>query len=166
MVDSKADGCLSRFVPSKQKDVLRFTIDAFLFQKKLSRKHEVTELYMHCVMAVAPAKATPGTKSCTYNREAKRWEELYGDHEVCTCCESRCAGSQDEGTRSLVTSSRVAVAPVEGPLGVEGDWTEDEEGDPQGSSEDAESTSEDVEGAEDHGGSGQWRGRVWQEELL
>ncbi|XP_069054816.1 zona pellucida sperm-binding protein 3-like [Lepisosteus oculatus] len=48
MVDSKADGCLSRFVPSKQKDVLRFTIDAFLFQKKLSRKHEVTELYMHC----------------------------------------------------------------------------------------------------------------------
>ncbi|XP_069041631.1 zona pellucida sperm-binding protein 3-like [Lepisosteus oculatus] len=97
MVDSKADGCLSRFVPSKQKDVLRFTIDAFLFQKKLSRKHEVTELYMHCVMAVAPAKATPGTKSCTYNREAKRWEELYGDHEVCTCCESRCAGSQDEG---------------------------------------------------------------------
>ncbi|XP_069054192.1 zona pellucida sperm-binding protein 3-like [Lepisosteus oculatus] len=79
MVDSKADGCLSRFVPSKQKDVLRFTIDAFLFQKKLSRKHEVTELYMHCVMVVAPAKATPGTKSCTYNREAKRWEELYGD---------------------------------------------------------------------------------------
>ncbi|MBN3316794.1 ZP3 protein, partial [Atractosteus spatula] len=38
MVDSKADGCLSRFVPSKQKDMLRFTIDAFLFQKKLSRK--------------------------------------------------------------------------------------------------------------------------------
>ncbi|MBN3325721.1 ZP3 protein, partial [Atractosteus spatula] len=108
MVDSKADGCLSRFVPSKQKDVLRFTIDAFLFQKKLSRKHEVTELYMHCVMAVAPAKATPGTKSCTYNREAKRWEELYGDHEVCACCESRCAGSRNEGgsgSLSLVDTS-------------------------------------------------------------
>ncbi|XP_069054417.1 zona pellucida sperm-binding protein 3-like isoform X2 [Lepisosteus oculatus] len=158
MVDSKADGCLSRFVPSKQKDVLRFTIDAFLFQKKLSRKHEVTELYMHCVMAVAPAKATPGTKSCTYNREAKRWEELYGDHEVCACCESRCAGSRNEGTRSLVTSSRVAVAPVEAPLDVGADWTEDEEGDPQSSSEDAESTSEDVEGAEDFGDVGQWTG--------
>ncbi|XP_069054520.1 zona pellucida sperm-binding protein 3-like [Lepisosteus oculatus] len=158
MMDSKADGCLSRFVPSKQKDVLRFTIDAFLFQKKLSRKHEVTELYMHCVMAVAPAKATPGTKSCTYNREAKRWEELYGDHEVCACCESRCAGSRNEGTRSLVTSSRVAVAPVEAPLDVGADWTEDEEGDPQSSSEDAESTREDVEGAEDFGDVGQWRG--------
>ncbi|XP_069054184.1 zona pellucida sperm-binding protein 3-like [Lepisosteus oculatus] len=108
MVDSKADGCLSRFVPSKQKDVLRFTIDAFLFQKKLSRNHEVTELYMHCVMAVAPAKATPGTKSCTYNREAKRWEKLYGDHEVCACCESRCAGSRNEGgsgSLSLVDAS-------------------------------------------------------------
>ncbi|XP_069055015.1 zona pellucida sperm-binding protein 3-like [Lepisosteus oculatus] len=158
MVDSKADGCLSRFVPSKQKDVLHFTIDAFLFQKKLSRKHEVTELYMHCVMAVAPAKATPGAKSCTYNREAKRWEELYGDHEVCACCESRCAGSRNEGTRSLVTSSRVAVAPVEAPLDVGADWTEDEEGDPQSCSEDAESTSEDVEGAEDFGDVGQWTG--------
>ncbi|MBN3315234.1 ZP3 protein, partial [Atractosteus spatula] len=108
MVDSKADGCLSRFVPSRQKDVLRFTIDAFLFQKKLSRKHGVTELYMHCVMAVAPAKATPGTKSCTYNREAKKWEELYGDHEVCACCESRCAGSRNEGgsgSLSLVYAS-------------------------------------------------------------
>ncbi|XP_069054557.1 zona pellucida sperm-binding protein 3-like isoform X3 [Lepisosteus oculatus] len=84
MVDSKADGCLSRFVPSKQKDVLRFTIDAFLFQKKLSRKHEVTELYMHCVMAVAPAKATPGTKSCTYNREAKRYQEP-GDQQSGGC---------------------------------------------------------------------------------
>ncbi|XP_069054458.1 zona pellucida sperm-binding protein 3-like [Lepisosteus oculatus] len=158
MVDSKADGCLSRFVPSKQKDVLRFTIDAFLFQKKLSRKHEVTELYMHCVMAVAPAKATPGTKSCTYNREAKRWEELYGDHEVCACCESRCAGSRNEDSWYLWTSSRVAVAPVEGPLDVGADWTEDEEGDPQSSSEDAESTREDVEGAEDFGDVGQWTG--------
>ncbi|XP_069054684.1 uncharacterized protein [Lepisosteus oculatus] len=127
-------------------------------KKKLSRKHEVTELYMHCVMAVAPAKATPGTKSCTYNREAKGWEELYGDHEVCACCESRCAGSWNEGTRSLVTSSRVAVAPVEAPLDVGADWTEDEEGDPQSSSEDAESTSEDVEGAEDFGDVGQWTG--------
>lgn len=65
-----------------------------------------------------------------------------------------------------MTSSRVAVAPVEAPLDVGADWTEDEEGDPQSSSEDAESTSEDVEGAEDFGDVGQWTGRVWQEELL
>ncbi|MBN3309963.1 ZP3 protein, partial [Amia calva] len=95
LVDSKADGCQSRFVPYTRKDVLRFTIDAFLFQKTLS-EHVMTELYMHCTMTVAQ-HVTPGTKSCTYNRKAKRWEELYGNHAVCTCCDSRCAGDRAEG---------------------------------------------------------------------
>ncbi|XP_066577152.1 zona pellucida sperm-binding protein 3-like [Amia ocellicauda] len=71
LVDSKADGCQSRFVPYTRKDVLRFTIDAFLFQKTLS-EHVMTELYMHCTMTVAE-HVTPGTKSCTYNRKAKRY---------------------------------------------------------------------------------------------
>ncbi|XP_066577924.1 zona pellucida sperm-binding protein 3-like [Amia ocellicauda] len=103
LVDSKADGCQSRFVPYRRKDVLRFTIDAFLFQKTLS-KHGMTELYMHCTMTVAE-HVTPGTKSCTYNRTAKRWEELYGNHAVCVCCDSRCAADRAEDQRrSLVTS--------------------------------------------------------------
>ncbi|MBN3304552.1 ZP3 protein, partial [Amia calva] len=95
LVDSKADGCQSRFVPYMRKDVLRFTIDAFLFQKTLS-EHGMTDLYMHCTMTVAE-HVTPGTKSCTYNRKAKRWEELYGNHAVCVCCDSRCAGDRAEG---------------------------------------------------------------------
>ncbi|XP_066577253.1 zona pellucida sperm-binding protein 3-like [Amia ocellicauda] len=111
LVDSKADGCQSRFVPYTRKDVLRFTIDAFLFQKTLS-EHVMTELYMHCTMTVAE-HVTPGTKSCTYNRKAKRWEELYGNHAVCTCCDSRCAGDRAEGQRSgLVTSH---LLPLEHP---------------------------------------------------
>ncbi|XP_066578222.1 zona pellucida sperm-binding protein 3-like isoform X2 [Amia ocellicauda] len=80
LVDSKADGCQSRFVPYTRKDVLCFTIDAFLFQKTLS-EHGMTELYMHCTMTLVE-HVTPGTKSCTYNRKAKRWEELYGNHAV------------------------------------------------------------------------------------
>ncbi|XP_066578221.1 zona pellucida sperm-binding protein 3-like isoform X1 [Amia ocellicauda] len=71
LVDSKADGCQSRFVPYTRKDVLCFTIDAFLFQKTLS-EHGMTELYMHCTMTLVE-HVTPGTKSCTYNRKAKRY---------------------------------------------------------------------------------------------
>ncbi|MBN3322280.1 ZP3 protein, partial [Atractosteus spatula] len=97
MVDSKSDGCQSRFIPQERKDVLRFTIDAFVFQKKLSKEYMETELYMHCTMVVAKAEVTPGTKACTYNREAGRWEELYGNHEVCKCCDSVCVGGPDAG---------------------------------------------------------------------
>ncbi|XP_066578144.1 zona pellucida sperm-binding protein 3-like [Amia ocellicauda] len=130
LVDSKADGCQSRFVPYTRKDVLRFTIDAFLFQKTLS-EHGMTELYMHCTMTVAE-HVTPGAKSCTYNRKAKRWEELYGNHAVCVCCDSRCSGDRAEAQRSgLVTSH---LLPLEHPgakmNSVEGSHRSGEEGSP------------------------------------
>ncbi|XP_066578467.1 zona pellucida sperm-binding protein 3-like [Amia ocellicauda] len=130
LVDSKADGCQSRFVPYTRKDVLRFTIDAFLFQKTLS-EHGMTELYMHCTMTVAE-HVTPGAKSCTYNRKAKRWEELYGNHAVCVCCDSWCSGDRAEAQRSgLVTSH---LLPLEHPgakmNSVEGSHRSGEEGSP------------------------------------
>ncbi|MBN3304648.1 ZP3 protein, partial [Amia calva] len=37
MVDGKMDGCGSRFIPYERKDVVRLTVDAFLFQKALSQ---------------------------------------------------------------------------------------------------------------------------------
>uniref|UniRef100_W5M247 Zona pellucida sperm-binding protein 3 n=1 Tax=Lepisosteus oculatus TaxID=7918 RepID=W5M247_LEPOC len=109
MVDSKLSGCRSRFLPSKRKDVLRFSVDAFTFDRKADKK---TELYMHCTMAVANEGATPGTKSCTYNRRKQRWEELYGDHDVCRCCDAVCSGGRGTDDNRTITSKMVPIEAV------------------------------------------------------
>ncbi|XP_015204344.2 zona pellucida sperm-binding protein 3-like [Lepisosteus oculatus] len=112
MLDSKSEGCQSRFVPSKKNEV-RFVVDAFQFDKKRLRE---TMLYLHCSLAVADEEASQGNKACTYNKLNKRWEELHGNHEVCGCCVSRCVGRPVTGARTVSSSplhlsSRQAEAP-------------------------------------------------------
>ncbi|XP_020353235.2 zona pellucida glycoprotein 3d tandem duplicate 1 [Oncorhynchus kisutch] len=104
MVDSKRKGSQSQFF-SRESNVLRFTVDAFLFPQ-ITAKH----LYLHCTMTVMKSTSKWSAKSCTYNSTVGRWEELYGPPSVCSCCDSVCEVSEfwpaltSPSVKSLITS--------------------------------------------------------------
>ncbi|KAF5890409.1 zona pellucida sperm-binding protein 3-like, partial [Clarias magur] len=84
MMDSKRTGSQARYV-SRQRNILRFSLDAFLFSDATSER-----FYLHCTVLVENASASTTAKSCTYSQSENRWEELDGDAAVCTCCDSQC----------------------------------------------------------------------------
>lgn len=89
----------SRFIQSGQRNVVRFSLDAFLFHGMLG-KH----LYMHCQISVGSLNPTASAKSCTYNQSTKRWEELYSSNAVCLCCDSTCLSSDLSVSSKVITS--------------------------------------------------------------
>ncbi|KAG1936687.1 zona pellucida sperm-binding protein 3d.2 [Pimephales promelas] len=98
MIDSMSSRW-SRFIQSGQRNVVRFSLDAFLFQGMLG-KH----LYMHCEISVGSLDPTASGKSCTYNQSTKGWEELYGSNAVCLCCDSTCLSSDLPVSSKVITS--------------------------------------------------------------
>ncbi|XP_067252405.1 zona pellucida sperm-binding protein 3d.2 [Chanodichthys erythropterus] len=98
MIDSMSSKW-SRFIQSGQRNVVRFSLDAFLFHGILG-KH----LYMHCDMSVGSLNPTASAKSCTYNQTTKRWEELYSSNAVCLCCHSTCLSSDLSVSSKVITS--------------------------------------------------------------
>ncbi|XP_045557365.1 uncharacterized protein isoform X2 [Salmo salar] len=104
MVDSKRKGSQSQFF-SRESNVLRFTVDAFLFPQITAKR-----LYLHCTMTVMKSTSKQSAKSCTYNRAVGRWEELYGPPSVCSCCDSVCDVSDfrpaltSPSVKNLITS--------------------------------------------------------------
>ncbi|XP_035240965.1 zona pellucida sperm-binding protein 3d.2 [Anguilla anguilla] len=112
MSHNNGAGSRSRFVRHKR-DVLRFEVEAFVFEGVADER-----LYMHCEMFVANHFATEIAKSCTYNSTTGRWEELYGDTQVCTCCNSTCISSASAAelpaTKKIVTSGSWVLEPDSG----------------------------------------------------
>ncbi|KAK7158128.1 hypothetical protein R3I93_009355 [Phoxinus phoxinus] len=98
MIDSMSSRW-SRFIHSGQRNVVRFSLDAFLFHGMLG-KH----LYMHCEISVRSLDPTASAKSCTYNQSTKRWEELYSSNAVCLCCDSTCLSSDLSASSKVITS--------------------------------------------------------------
>ncbi|XP_073702817.1 zona pellucida sperm-binding protein 3d.2 [Garra rufa] len=98
MTDSKSSRW-SRFIQSGQRNVVRFSLDAFLFHGILGE-----HLYMHCEISVGSSDPTASAKSCTYNQSTKRWEELYGSNAVCICCDSTCVSSDLTVSSKVITS--------------------------------------------------------------
>uniref|UniRef100_A0A8C2ASL4 Zona pellucida glycoprotein 3d tandem duplicate 2 n=1 Tax=Cyprinus carpio TaxID=7962 RepID=A0A8C2ASL4_CYPCA len=98
MTDSKSSRW-SKFIQSGQRNVVRFSLDAFLFHGMLG-KH----LYMHCEISVGSFKPTSNAKSCTYNQSTTRWEELYGSDDACLCCDSTCLSSDLSVSSKVITS--------------------------------------------------------------
>uniref|UniRef100_A0A672M7H0 Zona pellucida sperm-binding protein 3-like n=1 Tax=Sinocyclocheilus grahami TaxID=75366 RepID=A0A672M7H0_SINGR len=96
MTDSKSS-TWSKFIQSGQRNVVRFSLDAFLFHGMLGE-----HLYMHCEIAVGSFKPTSSAKSCTYNQSTKRWEELFGSNDACLCCDSTCLSSDLSGKKCQV----------------------------------------------------------------
>ncbi|KAI4889440.1 hypothetical protein NFI96_021262, partial [Prochilodus magdalenae] len=84
MVDSRSSGG-SRFVRSSRRNVVRFSVEAFVFQGKLAK-----QLYMHCEATVGSVTPSATSKFCSYSQQQSRWEELYGFNAVCSCCDSTC----------------------------------------------------------------------------
>ncbi|KAJ8384455.1 hypothetical protein AAFF_G00204760 [Aldrovandia affinis] len=84
MLDSKRVGSRSKFHDYRA-GTLRFTIDAFVFPQTTSKL-----LYLHCSVTAETHSVTPTAKSCTYNSEMARWEELFGTSSACSCCDSQC----------------------------------------------------------------------------
>ncbi|XP_017308387.1 zona pellucida sperm-binding protein 3 isoform X1 [Ictalurus punctatus] len=105
MVDSKRTGSQSRYV-SRQANVLRFTLDAFLFAEADSER-----FYLHCTVLVGNASASTTAKSCTYSESALRWEELGGDASVCDCCDSQCRPPEITDSSSFVDQAVVTSKP-------------------------------------------------------
>ncbi|KAJ8289727.1 hypothetical protein GJAV_G00004580 [Gymnothorax javanicus] len=110
MADSKVPLSQSRFIRYKR-NVLRFTVEAFLFEGMTAER-----VHMHCEMFVANHTATPTAKSCTYNSATDRWEELYNDTQVCSCCDSTCVSTEAElpATKKIVTSGSWTLEPDNG----------------------------------------------------
>ncbi|XDV40728.1 hypothetical protein PO909_009747 [Leuciscus waleckii] len=98
MIDSTTSRW-SRFIQSGQNNVVRFSLDAFLFHGMLG-KH----LYMHCEISVGSLDPTASAKSCNYNQSTKRWEELYSSNAVCLCCDSTCLSSDLSVSSKVITS--------------------------------------------------------------
>ncbi|XP_058603282.1 zona pellucida sperm-binding protein 3d.2 isoform X1 [Onychostoma macrolepis] len=98
MTDSKSSRW-SKFIQSGQRNVVRFSLDAFLFHGMLGE-----HLYMHCEISVGSFKPTSSAKSCTYNQSIKRWEELYGSNDACLCCDSTCLSSDLSVSSKVITS--------------------------------------------------------------
>ncbi|XP_061112419.1 zona pellucida sperm-binding protein 3-like, partial [Conger conger] len=111
MADSAVPGSRARFV-RHERNVLRFVVEAFVFEG-VPEEH----LYMHCEMFVADVVPTEMAKSCTYNSTAGRWEELYGDPQVCSCCDSTC-----------VTNASAAALPATKKMVTSGSWMLESEG--------------------------------------
>ncbi|XP_051575809.1 zona pellucida sperm-binding protein 3d.2 isoform X2 [Myxocyprinus asiaticus] len=89
----------SRFIQSGKRNVVRFSLDAFMFNGILGER-----LYMHCEISVGSVNPTASSKSCTYNQTAERWEELYSSNDVCFCCNSECQASDLSVTSKIITS--------------------------------------------------------------
>ncbi|XP_050987749.1 zona pellucida sperm-binding protein 3d.2 isoform X2 [Labeo rohita] len=98
MIDSKSSRW-SKFIQSGRRNVVRFSLDAFLFQGMLGE-----HLYMHCEISVGSLNPTASAKSCTYNQSTKRWEELFGSNAVCLCCDSTCVSSDLTVSSKVITS--------------------------------------------------------------
>ncbi|XP_022518293.2 zona pellucida sperm-binding protein 3d.2 isoform X1 [Astyanax mexicanus] len=109
MIDSKST-VGSRFIKSSRRNAVRFSIDAFVLKGKQA-KH----LYMHCELSVSSENPTETSKFCSYNRTTDRWEELYGDDAVCSCCNATClpgappaaAGGDTSGPRLMVVDEYI-----------------------------------------------------------
>ncbi|XP_036413785.1 zona pellucida sperm-binding protein 3d.2 [Colossoma macropomum] len=99
MVDSRSSS-ESRFLKSSRRNVVRFSVEAFVFQGKLAK-----QLYMHCETTVSSATPTATSKFCTYNQKSGRWEELYGSSAVCSCCNSTCLSGAPTGDESNRTDT-------------------------------------------------------------
>ncbi|XP_076869637.1 zona pellucida sperm-binding protein 3d.2 [Brachyhypopomus gauderio] len=97
----------SRFMESNKKNVLRFSVDAFVFWSSpvtvitsWQRRH----LYIHCETYVKRDIPTATSKFCTYNPNKHRWEELYGFNSVCSCCTSTCVSGAPPAFNKIITS--------------------------------------------------------------
>ncbi|XP_046689394.1 zona pellucida sperm-binding protein 3d.2 isoform X2 [Silurus meridionalis] len=75
----------SRFINSSKRNVVRFTIDAFVLQGKVQKY-----LFIHCEMSIRSSVPTETSKLCSYDQQEQRWEELHGVDSVCLCCDSYC----------------------------------------------------------------------------
>ncbi|XP_014020901.2 zona pellucida sperm-binding protein 3 [Salmo salar] len=111
MVESRNNSG-SRFIPYKR-NVVRFTMDAFLFQGMTAGQPEPPlrpqQLYMHCAMSVGRSVPSSTAKACTYDSAAGGWKELYGASSVCSCCESTCSSAVPSATTKMVTSKSWSV---------------------------------------------------------
>ncbi|XP_017569905.2 zona pellucida sperm-binding protein 3d.2 isoform X3 [Pygocentrus nattereri] len=102
MVDSRSSS-ESRFLKSSRRNVVRFSVEAFVFQGKLAK-----QLYMHCETTVSSVTPTATSKFCTYNQKSGRWEELYGSNALCSCCNSTClpgAPTGEESNKAVTSDS-------------------------------------------------------------
>ncbi|XP_055084077.1 zona pellucida sperm-binding protein 3 [Periophthalmus magnuspinnatus] len=95
MVESK-DG-RSSFITHRN-DAVRFSVDAFIFHGFRGK-----QMYMHCSLSLGPDTPTVTDKSCNYHPQTRRWVELHGADDVCSCCESHCGSS---ASRETVISSK------------------------------------------------------------
>ncbi|XP_031431969.1 zona pellucida sperm-binding protein 3-like isoform X2 [Clupea harengus] len=125
MIDSKSS-IQSGFI-SYTRTTVRFSVDAFVFQGVASR-----HLFMHCEMSTGSVTPTESDKSCSYNRERKRWEELQGLDSVCSCCESTCLSPPTAAKKMVssgawsVESDGIQTSKMKSPL-----WPEEEGPEPE-----------------------------------
>ncbi|XP_062841222.1 zona pellucida glycoprotein 3d tandem duplicate 1 [Trichomycterus rosablanca] len=78
LIDSKMTGSQSRFV-LRQKNILRFSIDAFLFPQSTS---EI--FYLHCSLFVGNSAVSSTTKSCTYSKEQSSTQRAVVTSDACS----------------------------------------------------------------------------------
>ncbi|TRY82100.1 hypothetical protein DNTS_013293 [Danionella cerebrum] len=71
---------------------LWFSYEALKHHTVFSRCLSVTTSYRD--VSIHNSSTSTRAKSCTYDNEEQRWEELYSDDSVCACCDYTCEGEQ------------------------------------------------------------------------
>nr|AAI51981.1 LOC100007710 protein [Danio rerio] len=112
LVDAKATGSSSHFLPITQEDKLRFQLEAFMFQDTPS-----PFIYITCIVkaTVAARHSDHLHKSCSF---ANGWFANDGHHGACNCCDSTCGHGGVEGQltgdgyRGIQWEGKALVGPV------------------------------------------------------
>ncbi|KAL6481576.1 hypothetical protein MHYP_G00096560 [Metynnis hypsauchen] len=104
MIESKKSA-QTKFYASDDENTLRFSVGAFVFKDMISQLAENKVMVINCEMALGPEKPTPSSKSCWYNKDTKRWSELYGEDSVCACCDTSCPALDPSVPITPVTSN-------------------------------------------------------------
>ncbi|KAM8841758.1 zona pellucida sperm-binding protein 3 [Synchiropus picturatus] len=102
MVDSK-DTPLSKFLTANSQMVQKFSVAALVF-KDAALTSSSQQLFMHCEISIAPIAATESFKACTYDQATQTWQELYGYHHTCACCDTTCPPGFVKASRNVVSS--------------------------------------------------------------
>ncbi|XP_061092262.1 zona pellucida sperm-binding protein 3-like isoform X2 [Conger conger] len=110
LTNSMATRSKAKFLSPRSDHTLRFQIKAFQFK---GYKHDL--IFIHCAVKVSDSQAPPSdqSKSCQYDAETGRWDDLEGQQSLCDCCEMHSCG---KGRRQPRHISPLQLEVVVGPL--------------------------------------------------
>ncbi|XP_046721455.1 zona pellucida sperm-binding protein 3-like [Silurus meridionalis] len=118
LIDAMLTQSSSQFMPQTQANKLRFQLEAFGFQQT-----NTSLVYITCIMKATAASSPADSqhKACSFSGNG--WIAAYGPNQVCSCCNSSCAGRKGRdlsararrnlpSKKGLQLAKRVRLGPI------------------------------------------------------